>query len=160
MLMIELLKEIEIKYAQIDALYLKALDTTDKMLDVLAAENFADLQKLVNERETYLFSAEKLMAETQKIKNEICKKNKLSKLDMNEISKVSPALAESIETARLKLVGDIDKIQKIQVKIEEKFDSIKNDTKNKVNNVTVTKKIHNAYNKSKINRPVNLMLLF
>jgi hypothetical protein len=130
------------------------------MLAVLAEENFTDLQKLVNERETYLFSAEKILAETQKIKNEICKKNKLSKLDMNEISKVSPVLAESIETARIKLVGDIDKIQKIQVKIEEKFDSIKNDIKKKVNNVTVTKKIHNAYNKSKINRPVNLMLLF
>lgn len=158
--MMELLKEIEIKYVQIDALYLKALDTTNKMLAVLAEENFTDLQKLVNERETYLFSAEKILAETQKIKNEICKKNKLSKLDMNEISKVSPVLAESIETARIKLVGDIDKIQKIQVKIEEKFDSIKNDIKKKVNNVTVTKKIHNAYNKSKINRPVNLMLLF
>lgn len=160
MLTIELLKEIEIKYAQIDALYLKALDTTNKMLAVLTEEKFTDLEKLVNERETHLFSAEKLMTETQKIKNEICKKNKLAKLDRNEILKLSPVLAESIETARLKLVGDIDKIQKIQVKIEEKFDSIKNDIKKKVDNVTVTKKIHNAYNKSKINRPVNLMLLF
>jgi len=158
--MMELLKEIEIKYAQIDALYLKALDMTDKMLAVLTEENFADLQKLVNERETYLFSAEKILAETQKIKNEVCKKNKLAKLDRNEISKISKTLGEAIETARLKLVGDIDKIQKIQVKIEEKFDSIKNDIKKKVDNVTVTKKIHNAYNKSKINRPVNLMLLF
>lgn len=158
--MMELLKEIEIKYAQIDALYLKALDTTNKMLAVLTEEKFTDLEKLVNERETHLFSAEKLMTETQKIKNEICKKNKLAKLDRNEILKLSPVLAESIETARLKLVGDIDKIQKIQVKIEEKFDSIKNDIKKKVDNVTVTKKIHNAYNKSKINRPVNLMLLF
>jgi len=160
LLIIELLKEIEIKYAQIDELYLKALDSTNKMLAVLTEENFADLQKLVNERETYLFSAEKILAEVQKIKDEVCKKSKLSKLDRNEMSKLSPVLAESIETARLKLVGDIDKIQKIQVKIEEKFDSIKNDIKKKVNNVTVTKKIHNAYNKSKINRPVNLMLLF
>lgn len=160
MLTSELLKEIELKYRQTGALYLKALDSTNKMLTVLNEENFAELQTLVNERETYLFSAEKILAETQKIKTEFCQKNKIAKFEKSEILKFSPEMAESIETERLKLVKSIGEIQKTQAGIEKKFDSIKDDIKKKVNNVTVTKKIHDAYNKSKINRPVNLMLLF
>jgi F0F1-type ATP synthase alpha subunit len=155
-----LLKTIDVKYQKIHALYQKSLDITNNIYSTLNEENFDEVQKLITERETNLFSAEKLLSETQIIKAEIIKNNKLSKLDKNEIAKFSETLAGSIETGRLKLIEDIKNIQKIQLKIEEKFNSIKAEITKKVNNVDVTKKIHNAYNKNKINQPVKSFLFF
>ena len=160
MLINELLNIIYVKYQKIHALYQKSFDITNNIYLILNEENFGDVQDLITERETNLFSAEKLLTETQKIKAEIIKNNKLSKLDKIEIAKFSETLADSIETERLKLIDDIKKIQKLQLKIEEKFNSIKTEITKKVNNVDVTKKIHNAYNKNKINRPVNSFLFF
>lgn len=160
MLINELLNAIYVKYQKIHALYQKSFDITNDIDLILKEDNFGDVQKLITEREANLFSAEKLLAETQKIKAEIIKNNKLSKLDKIEITKFSETLADSIETERLKLIEDIKNIQKIQLKIEEKFNLIKTEITKKVNNVDVTKKIHNAYNKNKINRPVNSFLFF
>jgi len=155
-----LLEAIDVKYKKIHVLYQRSFELTNKIYSVLNEENFSEIQKLIAERENNLLSAEKLISETQKIKAEIIKNNKLSKLDRTEIAKFSEILADSIETERLTLIEDIKNIQKIQFKIEEKINSIKTEITKKVNNVGVTKKIHDAYNKNIINRLVNSFLFF
>lgn len=154
MLIIEQLKNIENKYQKLSSLYQSSLEVTDKIISVLSEESFEEVQKLITERETYLYCAEKLLNELQIIKTEIVKKLKLDKFDKTGISQFSASLAESIDAYRLKTIEIITKTEKTQKLIEEKFESIKNDINKKNSNIGVTKKIHNAYNKNKIIRPV------
>ncbi len=153
-MIIEQLKTVEKKYQKLHSFYQNSFEITNKIILVLSEENFEEVQKLITERETNLYSAEKLLNELQIIKAEIIKKYKLNKFDKNEINQFSASLAESIDNERLKTVEIIANTKKIQQKIEEKFESIKNGINKKVSNVDVTKKIHNAYNKSKIIKPV------
>ncbi len=154
-----MLKTIENKYRKINELYSQSITVTNGILSILSEDNFEEVQKLITQREKLLFTAERLLTETKNIKNEIDKKNNnLNKNNADGIAAFSDELTGTIEAERLKLIELIKTIQNIQLKIEIKFDSIKNDINKKINNAGVTKKIHNAYNKNKIIKPVGSFL--